>query len=391
MTLINDNHHYHDGYNDTAVILFTGLPASGKSALAEILRERFHQYCHQHLVHIEYDSLESFLLSSMIEKEQGNLVTQHLDGGILQRTAWKRARQEAVKQMEQEIKMNANEKKSSSVYSKTTKAPYGTLNGHQSSLPSTIILMDDNFHLRGMRKQIHRLLLKYRLIRFGILHVQTPVDICLERNHNRTGRRKVPDEVILKMNAAFESPKTFWEVNSTIMIDFANKSTTFNGVSEYDEGFTAATATQATIENIIEFINNCPVIINTTENDILLEHQIAVDRTKTSQNQMHKVDKLLRLYVGRVAKFNKAYARSANAGRRKLMEDIKASRFKGNDDELLEAFLELMCDGDISMASPIPIAAIRTLLSYHHPTNVADADANAYTTTNDHDIPTKNG
>ena len=57
---------------------------------------------------------------------------------------------------------------------------------------------------------------------------------------------------------------------------------------------------------------------------------------------MHKVDKLLRLYVGRVAKFNKAYARSANTGRKKLMEDIKTSRFKGNDDELLEAFLELL-------------------------------------------------
>lgn len=340
--------------SDTAVILFTGLPASGKSTLAQKLQERFYHnttdnsetsttktegnFCHR-LIHIEYDVLEDFLLPSTDE----NFEVNNCGVWNRRREAWNKARQKAMEQMGQEIQKNVKEKKISSLDLNNTTSSQ-TLNATPS--PSTIILMDDNFHLRGMRKQIHRLLLRYQPIRFGILHVQTPINVCLERNRIRAGLRRVPDDIILKMDAAFESPRATWEVNSTMTINYSNSSNCY--VYDEDESFTA----QTTIDKIIKFIECCPTIVDTTGSEKDLEQQ-AIDRTKTLESQIQKIDKLLRSYVGRVAKFDKAYAGAANAGRKQLMQEFKAGRSLIEVDNknksvnrLLDAFLDLVVPVD---------------------------------------------
>ena len=131
-----------------------GLPASGKSTLARKLVQRFNENDRinkipesnkkrQKLIHIEYDDLEDNLLSSITT--EGTEIDETTDEvGDQRREAWNQARQHAVQQLEgglQKIIGASSNETSTSV--KT----------------DTIILMDDNFHLRGMRKQIHRLLL----------------------------------------------------------------------------------------------------------------------------------------------------------------------------------------------------------------------------------------
>ena len=221
---------------------------------------------------------------------------------------------------------------------------------------NTVILMDDNFHLRGMRKQIHRLLLlKYESIRFGILYMQTPIEICLERNRNRPGRRRVPDDIIMKMHAVLEPPRAAWEVDSTKMI----VNCTFSNISSKDDRLDGTpTPTPTTFDEIVDFIEKCPIIVELPpEADAIADlEQQAADRTKTLESQIHNMDKLCRSYVGRVAKFDKTYAKAANAARKKLMQEFKAGRFefemevdkndKFSERILVDAFLDLVVPVD---------------------------------------------
>ena len=306
-----------------SVVLMAGLPASGKSTLARKLVRRFDENDRinkiqesnkkrQKLIHIEYDDLEDNLLLSIAT--EGTEIDETTDEvGDQRREAWNQARQHAVQQLEgglQKIIGASSNETSTSV--KT----------------DTIILMDDNFHLRGMRKQIHRLLLNYRPIRFGILYLETPLEVCLERNRTRSGRRRIPCEVIEKMSTSFEPPRVFWEVSSTMTIPDVPETN--------DDAF----------EEIVKFVQECPEIIDLPNEEIDLEQQ-ASDRAKTRENEVHGLDKRLRSYVGKVAKFDKSLARSANTARKTIMEDFKAGKVDTVD--VVDAFLDVLVPTTSSM------------------------------------------
>mmetsp|Transcript_20177 Transcript_20177/g.50211 ORF Transcript_20177/g.50211 Transcript_20177/m.50211 type:complete len:320 (+) Transcript_20177:102-1061(+) len=272
-----------------SVVLLAGLPASGKSTLARKLKKRFNpdddsnnnQENIARLIHIEYDDLEDGLLSSPDSEEDDIHGNDDDEIETRRRDAWNQARQRAVEKMEEEIQ-------------------------NIKDTPCTnnrIILMDDNFHLRGMRKQIHRLLLTFKPIRFGILYLTTPLEVCLERNHKRSGIRKIPTNVIEKMTASLEPPRVAWEVASTMTI--VDSDTSF--------------------EEIVEFLIACPEIIDLPEVDL---EQQASDRATTRKNEIHSLDKRLRTYVGKVAKFDKSLAKSANLARKTVLEDVKACRIE---------------------------------------------------------------
>ena len=306
-----------------SVVLLAGLPASGKSTLARKLLQRFNENDRvdklpegdtkiQRLIHIEYDDLEDNLLSSIAT--EGTEIDKSTDEvGDQRREAWNQARQHAVQQLEGELQ------KIIGASSNETSTSVKT---------DTIILMDDNFHLRGMRKQIHRLLLNYRPIRFGILHLETPLEVCLEQNRTRSGRRRIPFEVIEKMSSSFEPPRVSWEVSSTMTIP---------DVPETGED---------AFEEIAKFVQDCPEIVDLPNEEIDLEQQ-ASDRAKTRENEMHGLDKLLRSYVGKVAKFDKSLARNANTARKTIMEDFKAGKVETTD--VVDAFLEVLVPTTSSM------------------------------------------
>ena len=179
-----------------------------------------------------------------------------------------------------------------------------------------------------MRKQIHRLLLNYRPIRFGILYLETPLEVCLERNRTRSGRRRIPCEVIEKMSTSFEPPRVFWEVSSTMTIPDVPETN--------DDAF----------EEIVKFVQDCPEIIDLPNEKIDLEQQ-ASDRAKTRENEVHGLDKRLRSYIGKVAKFDKSLARSANTARKTIMEDFKAGKVDTVD--VVDAFLDVLVPTTSSM------------------------------------------
>jgi tRNA uridine 5-carbamoylmethylation protein Kti12 len=314
-----------DGTTAT-VILLCGLPGSGKSHLARKLRERMDddadddgddnvhdrrhaelqaslcrpRRCRRRLIHIEYDDIEDALMSSGTD----------CDGEDDQRReAWNAARQLAVSRLHDEMESIAaihargiDDKRSSDA----------TARG------SSIILMDDNFHLRGMRKRIHRLLLRHKdFVHFGILWMDTPLDACIHRNRQR--ERAVPEPVIIKMNEQLEPPRAAWEINSWMLI-----------------------TETVSLEEIVEFILGCPKIVDLPDEPDL-ERQ-AVDRAKTLASKSHTADKLLRSWVGQVAKFDTSLVGNANEARKELMRNLKSGDLDFTDDHdgLKEAFLDLV-------------------------------------------------
>ena len=307
-----------------AVVLLVGIPACGKSTLARELQKQFSKNDNNtdaaftakrtkdnratyRLKHIEYDELEEFVLSSSKperSEKDGDGVDEVRD---LRIDAWNQARRKAVEKMEQEIQ-KTREKEDSAQAS-------ASINGaSDDQIDHTVILMDDNFHLRGMRKHIHRILLRHKPIKFGILYLETPLDVCLERNRERSGRRKVPEETIKKMSSSLEPPRAAWEVEST------------KTIAVYDPSEDVSVA-RSNVEEIVKFIQGCPNIVDLPSDIDDLELQ-AADRTKTRESQIHNLDKLLRSYVGRVAKFDKTFAREANSARKNVMEKCKDGRIK---------------------------------------------------------------
>ncbi|VEU34848.1 unnamed protein product [Pseudo-nitzschia multistriata] len=310
--------------SEVAVVLLSGLPASGKSTLAKSLEARYNRCAGdadepgRRLIHIEYDELEDSLLPPNGDAEESN------DTASRRRDAWNRARESALERMERELRTLGNERG----------LPPSPLppDGSGGALASHVVLMDDNFHLRGMRKQIHRLLLGYRPIRFGILHLDTPLEVCLERNRNRSGRRRVPDDVIVKMATVLEPPRAAWEAGSAM---------TIVGGSGEDPG------EGKTLEDIVRFLEQCPAIVEVPPEAPIDPEQLAADRARTRESRVHNLDRLLRACVGTVARFDKRRAGAANAARKKLMEDFRAgcidfATVDSGDGGVADAFLDLV-------------------------------------------------
>ncbi|KAL3914122.1 MAG: hypothetical protein SGARI_000294 [Bacillariaceae sp.] len=267
------------------------------------------------LVHIEYDAIEDAVLSG-----QGGTGGMQSASGALsdeddekQRMAWNQARAIALEHFEDELKRAQQ----------TTSAEHAKR--------STIILLDDNFHLRGMRKQIHRLALQHQPIQFGILYVKCDLDVCLHRNQQR--QRGVPDHVIEKMQSTLEPPRAAWEVDSTLQVD---------------------TSTTTSIQQVLDFVLTCPKIVDIPEEQPDAEQQ-AADRAKTLANQTHAFDKLLRSWVGKVAKTDKKYGKAANAARKELLQRIKSGSLPEIDDEdqLKQVYLGMVFPENLEVNSEL--------------------------------------
>eukprot|EP00536_Pseudo-nitzschia_multiseries_P014369 jgi/Psemu1/310901/fgenesh1_kg.694_\ len=118
------------------------------------------------------------------------------------------------------------------------------------------------------------------------------------------------------MSSAMEPPRAAWEVDSTMTI--------------VDCGIHSESLFESRFEEILKFIERCPTLVELPpdpEAAIDLEQQ-AADRTQTRESQIHSLDKLLRSFVGLVAKFDKTYAKAANLARKKIMEEYKTGRIE---------------------------------------------------------------
>ncbi|KAF4737919.1 hypothetical protein FOZ62_022696 [Perkinsus olseni] len=147
---------------DNVVVVLCGLPASGKSTLAEKLRVGRSEAIHV----VDYDAINRRLLG---EKDTPK---NEFDPEI-----WRQSRQLALEEMR-------------------------TILGRAGK---SIVIMDDNHFLRSMRKSVSKAAWEAGA---GVccVFVDCPLEVCLRRNFNRSSGR-VPSGVITSMFEVMEVPE----------------------------------------------------------------------------------------------------------------------------------------------------------------------------------------
>lgn len=147
----------------TEFIMFIGLPASGKSTLAAKYRSAGYSVFSSDAVRAE--------IEAAIEKGEFVLPSNNnLNGVVFERI---------VREVAEEIKKGNS------------------------------VVLDATNLTRKRRMNFKRWLCRYHCLMKCILFI-TPVSVCMERNANRIGSARVPDEAMDNMLRSFECPN-YWE------------------------------------------------------------------------------------------------------------------------------------------------------------------------------------
>ena len=217
--------------------------------------------------------------------------------------AWRSSRKIALQRLDQELGRHFVPEQNSTLSSRL------------------LIIMDDNFHLRSMRKNVYQICQSHANARlyFCILWLDTPLQVCLDRNRQRPQKSRVPDDTILKMS--FEAPdpvKASWEQGWIHCTDNCNS---------------------ISMEQIMENSRVVQPPPPPIDPEIL-----EAERRKTRESLLHTYDGYLRGWVSAVAQIHRADAGAANQARRDILQKLR----KQNDcidspATVMEWFVEQVC------------------------------------------------
>ncbi|CAH2322810.1 Hypothetical predicted protein [Pelobates cultripes] len=230
------------GARRLALCLLCGLPASGKSTLAESLRKR--ALGESVVVVVTYDDvITAASFSEELASRLGQASGISAEPGGEETSLWKQLRRLLLQYIEQLIDAFLNSSglvQPFCVSEKTwhrfigclerqglilnaasdVKTPSFTLNIPENN--SLCLVLDDNFYYQSMRYEVYQLARKYSA-GFCQIYLHCPVDCCVMRNRSRAC--PVPDQTICLMEQKIEKPNTkknTWEQNSLI-IDSSEK------------------------------------------------------------------------------------------------------------------------------------------------------------------------
>ncbi|XP_063291361.1 L-seryl-tRNA(Sec) kinase isoform X1 [Pelobates fuscus] len=223
-----------------ALCLLCGLPASGKSTLAESLRKRASPH-ESVVVVVTYDDVITAASFSEGLARQASGISAEPGGE--ETSLWKQFRHLLLQYIEQLIDAFLNSSglvQPLCVSEKTWHRFIGCLERQglilnaasdvkTSSLTLNIpennslcLVLDDNFYYQSMRYEVYQLARKYSA-GFCQIYLHCPVDCCVMRNRSRAC--PVSDQTICLMEQKIEKPnakKNTWEQNSLI-IDSSEK------------------------------------------------------------------------------------------------------------------------------------------------------------------------
>ena len=171
----------------TCLLSFCGLPGAGKTTLAK----RLVRYLTE-----KHPNVLPKLISFDEVGEQAGLDEEYSP------EVWKANRRKAHSLVESELKQDLDVD--------------AACQPRESWKGEKLVIVDDNMHLRSMRRQLYLLARKHRTA-FITLYVETPLSVALESNNSREKKNKVPMHVITKMNHDLEVPdgkRNKWESKS---------------------------------------------------------------------------------------------------------------------------------------------------------------------------------
>ena len=173
-----------------------------------------------------------------------------------------------------------------------------------------VVIIDDNFYYKSMRYEFFQTSKKLCL-GFAIIMINCSLELSLNRNQNRSEDKRLPEDVIIKMNERFECPKPEGFEFRTHFI-FAD-SFDYNIAEEL-------------IEFIVDSIDN-PIIYSTIRSPIEEDIRRTLN-IESKNNLIHKIDCILRQIINEiiVQSFDKkSIAKTLNESKKCLLNDLKKS------------------------------------------------------------------
>ena len=276
--------------------------------------------------------------------------------------AWRECRNIALSRLEEELRQ---------YFSSYHQERAGDNDAAADKLKATnlLIILDDNFHLRSMRRDIYKVCQRIVAddgqcnenisggstcrpcsIGFSVLMVDTPLATCLERNALREGKARIPEVTVQNMASSLERPEPNsrdymkkFETNS-IVID-NTKDWIGEGDREHDAGAIWESICGDEIQACLEAAKGNPVLPPQREEvDLEILRQA---REQTKKNRLHIADRLLRSLVGVVGRTDKSMGRVANDARKHVLQQLRdkalpvavegGSSHSGDDDSAYEA------------------------------------------------------
>jgi hypothetical protein len=325
-----------------SVLLLCGIPGSGKSSLCRSISEHYaaeESSLHFHkILQIEYDAITSRLVVS--GSQDKNQIFAEPDENLekaclssIELEAWRETRTVALNLLRDEllsaVQVRTNERDEMKPW------PYRVL-----------IIMDDNFHLRSMRRDVYKVCQRFvdRLLKenekndqdkndvqnttytdssMGIgmstVFVNQSLEICINNNENRLGTANyISQRIITNMYQTMEVPDGKKHKFESCSID------------------TSAFGINAQSTNSHEFF----LLLANTMSSSVLQHpilprlppamtpeEIEKERLATLQSTMHQVDLILRAFVGATCRTNTKFGKVANAARKSIITEFKLDPF----------------------------------------------------------------
>ena len=315
-----------------------GLPASGKSTFANsllnILKEK-HNTTNKNetpitshfdkIIVIDYDSITQELYLNNNETNTGSNISD--EDGIHNRSfdnvdleSWRKTRVTALANLKDILTLHFTE---------------GT------TYSSVLILMDDNFHLRLMRRDVYRTCQEILAIHtqakigFSIVYFQTTLEVCIERNNTRNGKACIPIDVMRRMDATIEPPDA-----SKPYASFERFSTTIdNKANDTDDNIHTDD-----IYTCIKQSLQSPILPKnelSSEEVAKIEEQRILQQEATRKCHIQQIDLLLRKLVGAVGRVEKTCILSrANEIRKSIIDRVRKQKdeIADNRDDVVRHF-----------------------------------------------------
>ena len=353
---------------EASILLVCGLPGSGKSTLIQSIVRHYQKslsassaaasfLLFDDIIVIDYDNIATNICQNI--RDANSIITKYSnnnndddEGNYFTKEelqAWRMTRKEALKQLHDQLQKNLDT---------ATAATANAIDNKRRIL----IILDDNFHLRSMRRDVYKVCQQFlitknnhnhqnenknekpkpmpRIIDIGlvILHVNTPIEQCLENNEKRRTKNNndheyIPRQIIYDMDSIFELPKQDDGNNNakssnfeSIVITIDKQLHLCNENNDKDE------------DDIIQFyyhLSNQLTLCTTDEYQIKLPQeqksieQLQKEREVTLQSKIHHIDLLLRALVGAICKADsKRFGKVANIARKDILKEQKDSCLK---------------------------------------------------------------
>ena len=300
-----------------SILLLCGLPGSGKSSVAQnivqayskcgddddsvgVKEDEFSLTQNDKVVIIEYDAIEQDIRQQ--QKFDGKCSSQFTSDDL---DAWGKSRITALNVL------------------KNTLSDHFCGSDNDNHASSLLIILDDNFHLRSMRRDIYRACQDFltaaseAIISFSVAYIKTPLHVCLERNNKRSGKQHIPHDIITRMDANIEPP------------DDSKPYTSFERFHVTIDNTISDEFIQEMLHNIDQCVKNAlqsPVEAKkelTAEEIAQIQKEREFQRQQTNKCQVQRIDLLLRRLVGAVGKVDKKRSKEANDTRKVIIEKVR--------------------------------------------------------------------